>query len=132
MFHAPSDDLGAKVAQILIAPSTDENQARERLTCGMYLPKSEQDVIGALEAALTASIAAEAVEQKLRAAQREHKISGPDHAALVEDAAAKGIIRLEEREVLARFARLRDEVIKVDHFPQDFGLSVTVQERAAA
>jgi len=68
----------------------------------------------------------------LRAAVREKKISGPDHAALVEAAAAKGIINLEEREALARYARLRDEVVKVDHFPQDFGLSVKVQERAAA
>jgi acyl-CoA dehydrogenase len=132
MFHAASDELGAKAARILIAPSTDENRARERLTCGMYLPKSETEVIGALEAALSAAVAAEAVEQKLRAAQRDKTISGPDHAALVEDAAAKGIIRLEEREILARYARLRDEVIRVDHFPQDFGVSVKVQERAAA
>jgi len=132
MFHAPSDDLGARAARILIAPSTDENRARERLTAGMYLPKSETEPLGALEAALEAALAAEGVEQKLRAAQREGQIGGPDHAALVEDAAAKGIIRLEERETLARYARLRDEVVRVDHFPQDFGVSVKVQERAAA
>jgi len=132
MFHAPSDELGARVAQILIAPSSDENRARDRLTAGMYLPKSETDPVGALEAALPAALKAEIVELKLRAAVREKKISGPDHAALVEAAAAKGIINLEEREALARYARLRDEVVKVDHFPQDFGLSVKVQERAAA
>lgn len=132
MFYAPSDDLGARAARILIAPSTDENRARERLTAGMYLPKSEKEPLGALEAALTAAIAAEAVEHKLRAAQKEKRISGPDHAALVEDAAARGVIRLDEREALARYARLRDEVVRVDHFPQDFGLSVKVQERAAA
>ena len=132
MFHAPSDELGARVAQILIAPSGDENRARDRLTAGMYLPKSETDPVGALEAALPAALKAEIVELKLRAAVREKRISGPDHAALVEDAAAKGIINLEEREALARYARLRDEVVKVDHFPQDFGLSVKVQERAAA
>ncbi|HEX4326014.1 MAG TPA: acyl-CoA dehydrogenase [Burkholderiales bacterium] len=132
MFYAPSDELGARAARILIAPSTDENRARDRLTAGMYLPKSEKEPLGALEAALHAALEAEVVEQKLRAAQREGKIAGPDHAALVEDAAAKGIIRLDEREALARYARLRDEVVRVDHFPQDFGVSVKVVERAAA
>ncbi|MDB5803530.1 MAG: hypothetical protein JWN73_852 [Betaproteobacteria bacterium] len=132
MFHAPSDELGARAARILITPSTDENRARDRLTAGIYLPKSEKEPLGALEAALEAALAAEGVEQKLRAAQREGRISGPDHAALVEDAAAKGVIRLDEREALARYARLRDEVVRVDHFPQDFGVSVKVEERAAA
>jgi len=132
MFHAPSDDLGARAARILIEPATDENRARDRLTSGMYLPKSETDPVGALEAALGAAVQAEAVEAKLRSAAREKKISGADHAALVADAAAQGIISLAEQETLLRYARLRDAVVKVDDFPQDFGLSVKVQERAAA
>jgi len=132
MFHAPSDNLGARAARILIEPATEENRARDRLTAGMYIPKSEADPIGALEAALTAAVKAEAVEAKLRVAARDKTIAGADHAALVADAAAKGIVTLADQEALTRYARLRDEVVKVDDFPQDFGLSVKVQERAAA
>ncbi len=132
MFHAPSDHFGGRAARILIEPANEQNRARDRLTAGMYLPKSETDPVGALEAALVAAVQAEAVEAKLRGAAREKTIAGADHAALLADAAAKGIVSLAEQEALVRYARLRDEVVKVDDFPQDFGLSVKVQERAAA
>ena len=72
----PSDRLGHAVAKLLIEPSA----TRDRLTAGMYLPRSEADIIGKLEAALEATIAAEPIERKLRDAQKAGTIAGEDLA----------------------------------------------------
>lgn len=131
-FSHPSDDLGHQIAQILIAPSA----ARDRLSAGMYLPSSETDPLGCLEAALEATIKAESVEAKLRAAQKSGAIQGTGPDELIEAALAKRVINGEEQALLKRAAQLRDEVIRVDHFPQDFGLSEAARppqpKRAAA
>jgi acyl-CoA dehydrogenase len=116
-FQHPSDKLGHKVARLLIEPSA----TRDRLTSGMYLPQTESDPIGCLEAALIATIEAEPIDAKLRNAQKTGTISGKSQDELVRSALAAGIITLEEHALLQRTARLRDEVIRVDDFPQDFG-----------
>ena len=126
MFHVPSDDLGRSAARMLIEPSTDTNRGRERLTAGMYLPRAaaHEDVpaepLAALEAALGAALGAEAVEAKLRAAQKDGRLPQMAHNAAMQAALDHHIISAEEAAHLARFERLRAEVVKVDHFSQDF------------
>jgi acyl-CoA dehydrogenase len=131
-FAGPSDELGHRIAQLLIAPSA----ARDRLTAGMYLSKSESDPLGCLEAALEAAIKAESVEAKIRAAQKSGAIQGARPEELAEAALAKHVIDGEEQALLKRAAQLRDEVIRVDDFPQDFGLAEAMRpaqpKRAAA
>lgn len=130
-FQHPSDKLGHKVARLLIEPSA----TRDRLTSGMYLPQTETDPIGCLEAALIATIAAEAIDAKVRNAQKAKAISGKSQDELVRSALAAGIITPEEQAHLQRTARLRDEVIRVDDFPQDFGraeLALPAARKAAA
>ena len=116
-FSAPSDDLGHVVARLLIAPSA----TRDRLTAGMHLPKSESEVVGALEAALDIALEAEAVEAKLRAAVKNNRLNAATPEQLADDALAAELIDSAEHGLLARFKVLRDRVIAVDHFPQDFG-----------
>ena len=116
-FSAPSDQLGHMVARLLIAPSA----TRDRLTAGMYVPADESEVVGALEAALNMALEAEAVETRIRAAARNLALAGTTPQALADAALAALIISREEHALLARFAALRDRVIAVDHFPQDFG-----------
>ena len=118
-FQHPSDKLGHKVARLLIEPSA----TRDRLTAGMYLPVSEADPIGCLEAALVATIEAEGMDAKVRSAQKANQISGRSNAELAQAALAAKIISAEVHAHLVRTAMLRDEVIRVDHFPQDFGRS---------
>jgi len=128
---APSDRLGSKVASLLIEPSA----TRDRLTAGMYVPKSEVDPIGALEAALDATIKAEAIEATIRAAQKDKRIAGKTHEELAQAALAAGVIGAAEQAQLVRAAKLRDQVVRVDDFPRDFGLSeklAGLQQRAAA
>ena len=116
-FAPPADALGHEVARLLIAPSA----VRDRLCAGIYLPKAESDPLGCLEAALDAAIRAEAVEAKIRAAQKSGTISGRGAEELTQAALAAKVIGGEELSLLKRAAQLRDEVIRVDHFPQDLG-----------
>ena len=131
-FAPPSDALGHEVARLLIAPSA----ARDRLCAGMYLPTPESEPLGCLEAALDAAIKAEAVEARIRAAQKSGAIRGRTAEELAQAALAAHVIGAEEQALLKRAAELRDEVIRVDHFPQDLGLSEALRpaqpQRAAA
>jgi acyl-CoA dehydrogenase len=131
-FAPPSDALGHEVSALLIAPSA----ARDRLSAGMYLPKDESDPIGCLEAALEAAIRAEAVEAKIRAGQKSGAFAGRTPEELTQAALAVKIISEEEKALLERASQLRDEVIRVDDFPQDLGRSEAIRpappQRAAA
>jgi acyl-CoA dehydrogenase len=122
-YVVPSDRLGHEVAKLLIEPSA----TRDRLTAGMYVTKGEADIVGKLEAALEAAVAAEPIERKLRDAQKAGKIGGDDPAR---EGLAAGVIGADEHAVLARATRLRDEVIRVDDFPGD--LSLAEEARPAA
>jgi acyl-CoA dehydrogenase len=117
-YVVPSDRLGHEVAKLLIEPSA----TRDRLTAGAYVPRSESDVIGKLEAAMHAVIAAEPIERKLREAQKAGRIAGEGAEALARAGLEAGVISAGEHAQLVRAAGLRDEVVRVDDFPQDLAL----------
>ena len=131
-FAPPADSLGHQVARLLIAPSA----TRDRLTAGMYVPRDAGDPFSTLEAALAAAIDAEAVEAKIRAAQKAGAIRAAGSEELAQAALAARVITGEEMALLKRAAQLRDEVIRVDHFPQDLGRADALRpvqpQRAAA
>ena len=114
----PSDDLGHAVARLLIAPTA----ARERLTHSVFIPDNNEEQGGALEAGLHATIAAEKIEAKVRAAQKQG-VFGSAPRANVRDIAAlafeRGVVSAEEHALLVRRNTLRDCVIRVDDFPLD-------------
>jgi acyl-CoA dehydrogenase len=115
-FSPPSDELGHKVAKLMLAPG----EARDRLTAGIYMPASADEPLNVLEQALQCAVVSEAVETKLRAAvkagripaQRDEKIS----AAL-----KQRVITTNELELMGKMDDLRRRVIMVDDFPADFG-----------
>jgi acyl-CoA dehydrogenase len=119
-YVVPSDQLGHEVARLLIEPSA----TRDRLTAGMYLPKSETDVIGTIEAAVEATLAAEPIEARIREAQKSGRLIvkvGEDRPTAAREA---GIINAEELTVVRRAKRLLDIVVRVDDFAQDLGVSL--------
>ena len=118
-YVVPSDRLGHEVARLLIEPSA----TRDRLTADMYLASSEDDPMQTLEAALEATLAAEPIEARMREAQKAGRfaVKGAGDAAAA--ALAAGIIDADELGVLRRAARLADEVIRVDDFAADLGVS---------
>ncbi|MDD5247420.1 MAG: acyl-CoA dehydrogenase [Rhodocyclaceae bacterium] len=121
-YVVPSDRLGHEVAKLLIEPS----ETRDRLTAGMYVPRDENDAIGVIELALDATLAAEKVEAKIRAAAKAGKIEGRalgGSATLpARHAMEAGVITADELALIEQRNRLRDKVIHVDDFPADFGL----------
>ncbi len=120
-YEVPSDQLGHQVAKLLIEPSA----TRDRLTAGMYVPRDENDAVGVIELALDATLAAEQVETKVRAAQKAGKLAGADPAQLARHACEAGAISADELALLERRAALRDKVVRVDDFPQDFAHEAT-------
>ena len=112
---APQDKWATRVAEILITPGA----ARDRLTAGAYVPRDEDDVIGRLDIAMEAVIAADPIEAKMRRAAKEGKLPQrtlPERRAA---AVANGIITPAELDHLNRTDRLRRDVIRVDDFEHD-------------
>jgi acyl-CoA dehydrogenase len=122
-YVVPSDALGRQVAQALIEPSA----TRDRLTAECFIPSDEDEPVGAIELALAATLAAEPIEAKIRAAEKTGRFAG-DPRANVRDiaivAAEQGVITPDEHALLQRRNHLRDRVVRVDDFPFDFGSEV--------
>jgi len=125
-YMVPSDQAGHEVARLLIEPSA----TRDRLTAGIYLPHGESDAIGAIELALAATLAAEAVEAKVRAAIKAGTLvtqAGEDRPAA---ALAAAIITADELALVRRAAHLAEIVVRVDDFEQDLGAAASRSEIA--
>jgi acyl-CoA dehydrogenase len=108
----PSDELGHRVAALLMQPGA----ARDRLTAGMYLPSGEQEALGALEAALSSTLACEPLQEKLEAARRAGRLKELDEVARISEARDQGLIDAEQALLLERDYALRRKVIMVDDF----------------
>jgi len=118
-YVVPSDKLGHEVARLLIEPSA----TRDRLTGGMYLSRADGDAIRTIESAVEATLAAEPIEARLREAQKTGRFSvkpGEDRAAAAQ---AANIITADELAIVRKATRLVDQVIRVDDFAQDLGIS---------
>ena len=122
-FELPRDAIGHAVVNTLLEPGP----ARERLTAGVFIPKTEDEPVGALEAALRAVIAAEPVESKIRAAAKAGTLTGRFADELAEQAVAADVITAAESRLLDRAHELRRKVIMVDDFPRDLGKSEIFQ-----
>jgi acyl-CoA dehydrogenase len=127
-YEVPSDKLGHEVAQLLIEPSATRN----RLTAGMFVPRDEMDAVGVIELALEATVAAEPIEARIRAARKDGKVGAGDAATMAAHAFEAGVITAEEHALLQRRAVLRDRAIAVDDFPQDFSVEHVTQPPAKA
>ncbi len=127
-YRAPDDRLGHRVASLLLSPSP----ARDRLTAGIYLPTDPREPTGRLEAALHAVLAAEAVEEKLRAAVHSGKLKSGDEEFLLREGLKSGVINEEEAERVRRAIALRREAIMVDDFPPDYWTKTTSNPSSAA
>jgi len=135
-YRPPLDARNHGCASIALEPGA----ARDRLTAGMYVPKNTMvedaqrpgDATAKLEAAFLATIACEAIDEKLRKAVKKGKIvpqPGVELGVLARDG---GLITRDEYSQWSRKEALRKSVIKVDDFPQDYGRAEAVESAAAA
>ena len=124
-YVTPSDRLGRDVARLLIAPSA----TRDRLTAVMFVGQEDDDPVGLIERALEATVRAEPVEAKLKAALRDGRLDGrlpPEAGAevLAERAVAARVIDADEARALLVQRQLAARVIRVDDFDADLGASL--------
>ncbi|WP_306607350.1 acyl-CoA dehydrogenase [Azonexus sp.] len=121
-YVVPSDEVGHRVAKALIAPSA----TRDRLTAECFVPLSENEPVGAIELALLATLEAEPIEAKIRAAEKAGRFDN-NPLANVRDiaivAAEQGVITPAEFAIMKRRNHLRDIVVQVDDFPFDYGVA---------
>ena len=123
-YFVPSDALGHDVAKLLLEPSA----TRDRLTDGMFAPTTGDHPVAQIERALAATLAAEPIEARIRAAAKEGKFDakvppGGGLDALVARAQAASVITAAEAAAVIAARDLTATVIRVDDFPQDLGLS---------
>jgi len=121
-YVVPSDAVGHQVAKLLIAPSA----SRDRLTAECYLPLSENEPVGAIELALKATLEAEEIEAKIRAAEKDGRFDNNPQANVRDIAIVAfetGVINAAEYEIMKRRNHLRDIVVHVDDFPFDYGVA---------
>ncbi|MDD2885817.1 MAG: acyl-CoA dehydrogenase [Dechloromonas sp.] len=121
-YVVPSDAVGHQVAKALIAPSA----TRDRLTAECYVPLQENEPVGAIELALKATLDAEPIEAKIRAAEKDGRFDGNPRANVRDIAVVAfevGVINAAEYEVMKRRNHLRDIVVHVDDFPFDYGVA---------
>ena len=127
-YVVPSDQLGHDVARLLIEPSA----TRDRLTLPMYLGRDDEDPVALIERALAATMAAEAVEAKLKAAAKDGAFDatlGPGEGIdeLAARAVSAGVIDAREARTLVEQRALVAKVIRVDDFAPDLGTSSACQ-----
>jgi acyl-CoA dehydrogenase len=111
-FKAPGDLIGSQVAHSLMAPGA----ARTRLTEFLYAPEQTEDVLGILGVAMQAVIKVEALENKLRKAQRQGILPQLTADERLDAALLQGLISEEEKTQIIHARRLRREVVMVDEF----------------
>ncbi|MBA2660179.1 MAG: acyl-CoA dehydrogenase [Nitrosospira sp.] len=124
-FSPPSDELGHKVAKLMLAPG----EARDRLTAGIYMPASADEPMNVLEQALQCAVVSEAVETKLRAAVKAGRIPAQRDEKITA-ALKQRVITTNELELMGKMDHLRRRVIMVDDFPPDFGLRLRTEPEA--
>ncbi len=116
-FKMFTDDLGHKVARLLLKPGP----ARNRLTKGIFIPKSPEDSIGRLEDALVKTQAAQGAEKKMQKSVPGFTSHGSkNEEALIQEGLKRNIITPAEAELLKEAGLARREAIQVDDFPPTF------------
>src|SRR5690606_28765420 len=110
--RGPSDTLDREVACMLLAPSS----ARDRLTAGMYLPKSTREPLGRLEDAMQRLIATDVTGRKFADATRVRVATGRTFDERLESAVAAGALTEAEAEELRDADRARRDALAVDDF----------------
>ena len=108
----PSDKLSHSVAAL----TYQTGATRDRLSNGMYLPKDENDAVGALEAALASTLTCEPWQAELATVIKSGRIVARDELTQIAQAAELKIFNAEQIRQLEKDYQLRRKVIMVDDF----------------
>ena len=115
-YKRPSDALGHKLADIVLAPG----QLRDRLTEGVYIPTGNTEPLAQLEDALEKSVAAEPATRKLRQAMRDGTLEKGDPEDAIDAGVSAGVITETEASGIRSAIAARTVVIQVDEFLPEY------------
>jgi acyl-CoA dehydrogenase len=115
-YKRPSDELGQRVAGILLKPGA----LRDRLTEGVYIPADNNESIAQLEDALVKSAAAEPATRKLREAMKAGNLPHGDPEEHVDAGLSAGVITAQEAADIRAAIAARKVVIQVDEFLPEY------------
>jgi acyl-CoA dehydrogenase len=115
-YRRPSDELGHKLADILLRPGS----LRDRLTEGVYIPTDKTEAVAQLDDALEKSAAAEPATRKLRAAMKAGTLPHGDPEDAIEAGVAAGVITEQEASGINLAIAARKVVIQVDEFLPEY------------
>lgn len=116
-YSAPSDELGNRIAESLINPSS----TRDRLTAGVYSGKDYEGV-GIMDATMRLAIQAEPLEKRIRTAQKEGVLPDDMRVDIIELAVERDVIDRDDANLLRELYRKTLRIISVDDFlPDELG-----------
>ena len=108
----PSDRLSSALAQLMQVPGPSRN----RLTQGIFLPRSKDDPLGRLDHAFNLAFESDRVIRKIKGAVRDGLLPTGAADELNEAAWKLGVISFEELSLLYEAETARDDAIQVDSF----------------
>jgi len=112
----PRDRLTAQVGRSIL----EGRSGRETLTRDIFIPSPGTPGLGTLEDALAKTVAARPVEEKLRSAVRERRLTRGSLQEQIPAALSLGIIARDEAHLLESALTARTEAIQVDAFPPGY------------
>lgn len=124
---AATDRLTHRVADAMLY----NQEQRERLTQGIYMPTKPNEALARLEHAYATVRKAEAVDGKIRTAVKAGTLKKKSKT-LMDDALKAGVITAQEQNLIAEAERLRWDAIQVDEFTQEEYVSGLVQPLTVA
>lgn len=113
--HKPDDNLGHKVANLLIEPS----ETRSRITRLVYSEAGPHCPLGRLEEAFHKLSAVEDLEKRVVKLTKENKLKSLTLLEQIEEALDNKIITSKEAKALKEAELARQDVIKVDDFADE-------------
>lgn len=113
-YSAPSDELGNRINELLINPSS----SRDRLTNGVYTGDADSD-IGIMDATMRLAIQAEPLEKRIREAQKEGVLPDDSRLDIIDVALEHDVIDKDDAELLRELLRKTFRIISVDDFAPD-------------
>lgn len=123
---APSDNLGKKLARLLMHP----NESRTRLTRFVFREPLENCPLGRLEQAFHQICAVEELEKRVLKGVKEGRIHSLSPLDRIQEAESVQILTSEEAQQLITAELARQEVLAVDDFSyQDLAHSIIVEPK---
>ena len=113
-FRTPNDRLTKACAKILL----EDNEARDRLTEGVYRSDDPEDVTGSVEHALRAVLAAEDAGRKLKNSKQKQPYN-VDYPTWIQQMVTENVINQDESKLSLASSEATRRVIMVDDFPND-------------